>query len=330
MAMAINFRTILLFLIFPLPVPTHRLCHTYKILGSCSARAFHGTFASRIDRSSNLRNTAKDMWSHFEKVERFLKSGTMQAIPHCEDIGKLLVKQRQKRRDAPVKYCGLQYITDLSSSFTAGKVFTTVLRFAEMIQTLAPSVLSSYRVTWASSFSTMTTKFNAPDKYREYSLVKAVAYRLREAETSVWGMTADVKNISPTVAAYKRAVLSELVFSMGGHYTHLPFRVAGCSLQCVTLDCHRKTTTPEKGLRDDNSSATKMTIFGPIPFVQFVPRQGMNVPVMKLALKYGNLEKRRVQESDSLPILAVLFIPALLSLFPLAFFQEASLVATLN
>lgn len=72
-----------------------------------------------------------------------------------------------------------------------------------------------------------------------------------------------------------------------------------------------------------------MTIYCLLPWVQYVPHQGLGTPVIRFALKYGNLEVRRVQDSDSLPILAVPSLPALLSLFPLAFFTKASLWVTL-
>lgn len=71
-----------------------------------------------------------------------------------------------------------------------------------------------------------------------------------------------------------------------------------------------------------------MSVQTVVPWTYSVPCQQVIGPVTGLALEYGNLEMRRVQDADSLPMLAVLFLPALLSLFRLACFLEASLPAT--
>lgn len=47
------------------------------------------------------------------------------------------------------------------------------------------------------------------------------------------------------------------------------------------------------------------------------------------ALEFGKVEKMRVEESNSFSILALILMPAVLSIFPLAVFQEASLPAAL-
>lgn len=66
-----------------------------------------------------------------------------------------------------------------------------------------------------------------------------------------------------------------------------------------------RTWAHRKGLRNQDAAATRN------------------------ALEYGNIEKIKVQESDSLSTVSVLLLPAIMSLFPLALFQEASLWTTL-
>lgn len=199
-------------LLYCFPVYAHRACHSYKILAPSSVHALKDTFSSIIDNTARLRGIAANTLTHFADAERFLNSGSVYATPYCQDINEYVVK-----RSLPppfIKECGLQYITDSSQLqlLDARSVFINIDRFAKVIQSLAPSVLPSYRLSWASSFSAMVSTFDAADKYRECTLAKSYAYRVRHQGKNVWGVAADITNIS--VFGNSREVLSELVFSI--------------------------------------------------------------------------------------------------------------------
>lgn len=191
-----------------------------------------------------------------------------------------------------------------------------------MIRTVAPAVIPSYRLSWTALFSAVVSTFDATDKFRVCTLAKAVAYRVRKKDQNVWGEAADVANISASNFYNRRTVLSELVFNANGHFTPLNFRIAGCRESNIF------GLRPETVLRVGNASATTISMRGVVPWA-YIPRQRMGAPVIRRALEYGQLELRRVQDSESLAMLAALVVPSLLSLLPLALFQEASLSATL-
>lgn len=82
-----------------------------------------------------------------------------------------------------------------------------------------------------------------------------------------------------------------------------------------------------------NCTATLKTTAGTLPWSHFSSRNGVSYelktnPAIVQALKRGKFEKEMVEDSDSFSYLSILAVPTVLTLLPIALFQDASMFAT--
>lgn len=157
----------------------------------------------------------------------------------------------------------------------------------------------------------MLVTVHISDLYRTCNILQVFSIN----HNGQWLVRAEVTNLSKSNTEYTRLMrgyLSEYLMLINGQITRLGVDVHGCA--------ENKRAKGDRQLI--LSSSTKGW-----PESEAVRRE--DTTSTRNALEYGKVEKLKVQESDSLSVAALPLMPAVLSLFPLALFQDASLPASL-
>lgn len=195
-------------------------------------------------------------------------------------------------------------------SFTSpSHIFQIILLYIEMLNTLSSASVAAYRLPWKKIFPAMIVAFNSTDPYRTCRITRGTGILVN----GTWAVRAIVTNLTASDSVHERGILVEDMTLKDGRIHQL---------DALPDDCAENKHTQEQGM----VIATKEKLSW---------REGISLPNEEapssiVALRRGSVEKIKVQEADSRPILALLVLQAVLSLLPLAVFQEATLSATLT
>lgn len=147
----------------------------------------------------------------------------------------------------------------------------------------------------------MSLSLNVSDRYSRRNIVKATSLEYNGS----WLVRAEVTNLSDSNEENRRGYLREDLMDRDGRTIRVlePEHLNAIGDGALVSTTESQRWTALTGFHDEDAAST------------------IN------ALEYGRVEKLKVQESDFLAVLALVLLPAVLSIFPLALFQDASLPA---
>ncbi len=194
----------------------------------------------------------------------------------------------------------------------ARKLYSDIKAFSDMVSSLAPKVLRNYGLQWENVFSSEHLAYRAPDFYRECNLAGALGHR-RKGNWAVAAMLTNV-SISIVMKQWDRGYFMEPISVDNKSMRHFSFSMPKCSNGNLS------------GF--ENGSATIATWGGRPSWSHFSSRRIEENPAIVEALYRGEHEKELVEDSDTVSNLAILLLPAVLALVPLALFHDVGLSLT--
>lgn len=207
-------------------------------------------------------------------------------------------------------------------NFAPGKaVFDTIRGFHDAIKPYGRLASESYGLNWENVFPAGVLVFDPPDNYRQCRLARALGYRFRNR----WTATAVFSNHSAESVVRNRGTFREVISMDDANVTRaVPF-----SKPTYTGNTRTKTAR-ESGtaLLREMSGSVPPSHFHPYDQKHFFPQKLDRTACILKSLDDGNLEREMVEDSDTLSYLAILLLPVVLALAPIALFQDASTLAT--
>lgn len=202
----------------------------------------------------------------------------------------------------------------------AEAVFNTIRAFHKALAPYARLASEMYGLHWKRVFPAGVLLFNPPDRYRQCKYARSLGYRFGDK----WAATAVFSNHSSESVVRSRGIFREAISIDAENAT----RAVPLSAP-VYVDDTRSKTVRRSGtaLLREMSGSIAPTHFHPWDRKHFFPEKLGQAGAIKHALDAGELEREMVEDSDTLSYLAILLLPVVLSLAPIALFQDASTLA---
>lgn len=299
-------------------------CSTEEVAYPVALESRNGTFSSAINPRPTDKLALKSILSHFKELGRTLdrndpKTGGIWRCGTTSTSEDLTWEHSLFGWYFPPPFCAYFIHADTPPiDFSRPRdVFKAIRRFHSTVLPFGSSVASSYGLLWTKTFTAGVLKFRPPDKYRKCELARALGYRFNRT----WAATAVVTNFSANIAVNARGTLKELITVDSSN-----------SVRPVSLSTH---SCEKDGPARLNGTGILKTPSGSIPWPHFDfgvrswLKEDLPIsPAIVQALQKGNFEKEMVVDSSSFSNLAILLLPVILALLPIAVFQDASVMAT--
>lgn len=264
----------------------------------------NGTLASFISTSPSYSAITREVMNHFKKVSRLAVQESRRNEEQYRSPGYACISLSDfgipTQSWGNALHCKTHMIGELSHpGFSPpAHIFTVLHTFVQVVHSLAPRWVRSYHLPWNDTFSSMAVSFNA-DRYRRCTSVRVSGLRCN----ITMFISPHVTNLTATETGKTRGQLQEYLALDENRIVAFRKRSNGLPGGAGRLFTrkNRASTSHYEGMYSKDSQSSI------------------------LALSYGQVEKIKIQESDSVSTLALLFIPAILSVIPLGLFQEASL-----
>lgn len=299
-----------------------------RVSNSFALRSTGGSTASSINRHTNAKNALRNLLGHFESLDHNLKGHDptrgdkwpCQLFHGYKDVQEEVVAFGWKK----MKPCthSIRPDTSLMNFSTPRDVFKTIRAFHDATASFGPSAARSYGLKWDNVRSAGVLDHEHEDKYRQCKFVRALGYRFNGR----WAATALFTNYSLQSEPENRGILKEVItLDDANRATAIPITKAVCARK-------RKKRT---FLREQTGTGILRMMKGHVEpgFFRFrkngksKTNMGQSLAI-RHAVMQGNFEKEMVEDSDTFSNLAILLLPVVLSLVPIALFQDTSMITT--
>lgn len=287
------------------------------------------TVASAIASDPVGKQALVDLIGHFSELDRRLQKRDANTenewLCHSDfSIWRIIQAELKAFGWGPMKDCTYYVRPDVQLvNFSSPKnVFYKIRSFHARVAPLGPAITRSYGLSWRKILSTGILFYNPPDQYRRCELARALGYRFNNS----WAAAVSFTNYSATSVVRHRGILREFIIVDPANST----RAASLSKAVCAGRGNRRFVRMSNGtgiLKTIRGSLT-LSFFRPHKRKHFLREKLRMSPAIRRALTAGQYEKEMVEDSDTFSSFAILLLPVVLALVPIALFQDTSMLAT--